>query len=104
MAGRHPRDYYRASAPSRSHQLATSLPATGPDTRREGGRETVPTFTIRSIGQGGAQLYPGSIATPTPQAFSVASPPPELNGFGVRPRPVTRPGPVRCIPSRIHQV
>jgi hypothetical protein len=62
----------------------------------------VPTFTIRSIGQGGAQLYPGSIATPTPQAFSVASPPTELNGFGVRPG--RRPGPVRCIPSRIHQV
>ena len=36
MAGRHPRDYYRASAPPRSHQLATGLPATGPDARREG--------------------------------------------------------------------
>jgi hypothetical protein len=36
MTGRHPRDYYRASAPPRSHQPATGLPATGLDTRREG--------------------------------------------------------------------
>ena len=43
----------------------------------------VPTFTQQSIGQGGAQLYPGSIATPTPQTFGVASPPLELDGFGV---------------------
>ena len=68
----------------------------------KGGREMVPTFTTRSISQLGAQLYPGSIATPTPQAFSVASPPPELNGFGVRPG--HRPEPVHCIPSHIRQV
>lgn len=43
----------------------------------------VPTFTRSSIGQGGAQLYSGSIATATPQAFTMASPPLELNGFGV---------------------
>ena len=43
----------------------------------------VPTFTMRSLGQGGTQLCPGSIATPTPQTFSVASPPWELHGFGV---------------------
>jgi hypothetical protein len=33
----------------------------------------VPTFTMRSIGQLGARLYPGSIATATPQTFN--SPP-----------------------------
>ena len=43
----------------------------------------VPTFTQQSIGQGGAQLYSDSIATPTPQSFGVASPPLELDGFGV---------------------
>ena len=43
----------------------------------------VPTFTARSIGQGGTQLYPGSIATPTPQTFDVASPPTLKDGFGV---------------------
>jgi hypothetical protein len=58
----------------------------------------VPTFTIRSIGQGGTQLYPGSIATPTPQAFSVASPPPELNGFGVRPRHPARTRALHTVP------
>ncbi|MDH6625973.1 hypothetical protein M2271_003789 [Streptomyces sp. LBL] len=51
----------------------------------------VPTFTMRSIGQGGAQLYPGSIATSTPQTFDVASPPTELNGFGIADRPEARP-------------
>ena len=45
----------------------------------------VPTFTRSSIGQGGAQLYSGSIATATPQAFTVASQPLELDGFGVEP-------------------
>jgi hypothetical protein len=47
----------------------------------------VPTFTTQSIGQGGAQLYSGSIATPTPQAFGVASPPEQEPGFGVDPPP-----------------
>jgi hypothetical protein len=36
-----------------------------------------------SIDQGGAQLYPGSIATATPQTFTVASSPAQLTGFGV---------------------
>jgi hypothetical protein len=63
----------------------------------------VPTFTTPSIGQGNAQLYSGSIATPTPQAFSVASPPEQEPGFGVDPlsedERVTR-----CTPAPIHQV
>lgn len=46
-------------------------------------RGTVPTFTMRSVGQGGAQLYSGSIAASTPQTFNAASPPSELHGFGV---------------------
>jgi hypothetical protein len=32
-----------------------------------------PTFTTKSMGQGDAQLCPGSIATATPQAFTMAS-------------------------------
>jgi hypothetical protein len=43
----------------------------------------VPTFTERSISQGGTQLYPGSIAAPTPQTFDAASPPTLKDGFGV---------------------
>jgi hypothetical protein len=38
---------------------------------------------MRSIDQGGAQLYPGSIATATPQTFTMASSPEELTGFGL---------------------
>jgi hypothetical protein len=33
----------------------------------------VPTFTKESIDQGGIQLYPGSIATATPQTVTMAS-------------------------------
>ena len=38
-----------------------------------------------SISQVGAQLYPGSLAMPTPQSFSMASPPSLAHGFGVDP-------------------
>jgi hypothetical protein len=65
--------------------------------------ETVPTFTMRSIDQGGAQLYPGSIATATPQTFTMASPPEELTGFGVddvHHACVV----VRCRPAQIRQI
>jgi hypothetical protein len=39
----------------------------------------------QSIGQLGAQLCSDSIATVTPQAFTVASPPAQAAGFGVDP-------------------
>lgn len=85
MAGRHARDYYEASAPPRGPRSATDLPPPlGLAARRKGNPGMVPTFTMRSIGQGGTRLYPGSIATATPQAFTVASPPTELDGFGVQ--------------------
>ena len=76
-------DYYGASAPPSGQQPATSLPTTRPDAWQPGQPRMVPTFTRSSIGQAGAQLYPGSLATPTPQAFSVASPPSAAHGFGV---------------------
>ena len=62
----------------------------------------VPTFTMRSIDQGGAQLYPGSIATATPQTFTLASPPEELTRFGVD--DVHHAVVVRCTPAQIRQV
>jgi hypothetical protein len=40
----------------------------------------VPTFTSRPFDQVGAQLYPGSIATVTPQTFTVASCPTTTTG------------------------
>lgn len=63
----------------------------------------VPTFTKTSIDQVGAQLYPDSIATTTPQHFTVAFPPLELDGFEVDPPPAGVEI-VRCIPAHIHQV
>jgi hypothetical protein len=50
-----------------------------------------------------ASCCPGSIATPTPQTFSVASPPAKVTGFGVDPvddsNVITH-----CNPAQIHQV
>jgi hypothetical protein len=57
-------------------------------------------FTVSSIGQVGAQLYPGSIATSTPQTFNVASPPTSVLGFGVDPNL----GVTHCPPAHIRQI
>jgi len=78
-------DYDRTSAPSGGPQSATNLP------RSRTGRPVLQAAPEgshvhrASIGQGGVQLDPGSIATSTPQTFSVASSPTELLGFGVDP-------------------
>jgi hypothetical protein len=63
----------------------------------------VPTFTKTSIGQVGAQLYPDSIATVTPQPFTVAFSPLELDGVEVDPPPRWR-RLTRCRPAQIRQV
>jgi len=104
VAGRHARDYYEASAPPHGQQSATDLPLAELAARRLGRPRAVPTFTMRSIGQGGTQLYSGSIATTTPQAFTVASPPTELDGFGVKAPDLTTEDPTHCRPAHIHQV
>ena len=71
-------DYYGASAPPVGHQPTTGLPA-----RRLAARDRATPdgshVHHRPIDEVGAQLYPGSIATPTPQAFSVASSPASIN-------------------------
>jgi hypothetical protein len=87
MAGRHARDYYEVSAPRRGSSVDNGPIRTrraGCPTRG-GNPQVVPTFTMRSIDQLGARLYPGSIVMATPQAFTMTSPPTELNGFGVQP-------------------
>jgi hypothetical protein len=66
-------DYYGGSVPSQGQQPTAELPATAPAARREGRPGRVPTFTRRPLDGGGAQLFPGSIATGTPQTFPVAS-------------------------------
>ena len=72
-------DYYGASAPPHGHRSATDLPTTR--TGCPDGRATADGSHVHheSIDEGGARLYPDSIATPTPQSFDVASPPTELN-------------------------
>ena len=75
-AGRHARDYYEASsAPPHGQQPDNGPAPTAPSEKgnSDSDHAVVPTFTQQSIGQGGAQLYSGNIATPTPQAFNVAS-------------------------------
>jgi hypothetical protein len=52
----------------------------------------------------GARLYPGSIATATPQTFTMASPPTELDRFGVEHPCLMAVVLVRCAPAHIHQV
>jgi hypothetical protein len=96
-------DYYGDSAPSDDPQPATGLPAAGPAARREGRPRMVPTFTTRSIKEGGARLYPGSIAMTTPQAFAMASSP---NLRTPASELATSQGEVatRCVPAPIHQV
>ncbi len=64
----------------------------------------VPTFTSESISELGAHLYPGSIATATPQAFTVASPPDHSTGFGVARRAHQGSTATHCIPAHIRQI
>jgi hypothetical protein len=85
-------------------ECATGTPPARTGCPPGGNPRVVPTFTMQSIGQGGARLYPGSIATATPQTFTMASPPTELNGFGVEDPRLTAVVLVRCAPAHIHQV
>jgi hypothetical protein len=93
-------DYYGASAPSRAFDRRRIYPA-NPDgfqaagTMRDGSR-----VHCKPIDQLGTQLCPGSIATATPQAFTVASPPARQAGYGVdHPTMV-----MHCTPAHIHQI
>ena len=79
----------------------------GPAPGRAGypaGRATVDGSRVHDvpINKGDAQLCPGSIATATPQTFTMASPPAKLPGFGVDRPPI--PAITHCTPAHIHQV
>jgi len=101
--GRHSRDYYGASAPPTAISRQRTCP---PPHWESGGRATADGSHVHdsSIGQGGAQLYSGSIATPTPQTFSVASPPAFKPGYGVDGVRLSTDALTRCIPAHIHQI
>ena len=83
-------DYYRASAPPRGpHPDDEPAPdrAGYPATRATADGSHVHDVPID---EGDAQLCPGSIATVTPQTFTMASPPAKLPGFGVDRPPIQR--------------
>ena len=94
-------DYYGASAPSRAFNRRRIYPAIPGDPKRRERRGTVSRVHCESIDQSGTQLCPGSIATATPQTFTMASPPTRQVGFEVDPpnRQI-----VRYTPAPIHQI
>jgi hypothetical protein len=68
-------DYYEDSVPPRGQQSTVDLPAAAPAGRRGGQPQGGSHVHHEPVSGLGAQLCPCSIATPTPQAFDVASGP-----------------------------
>ena len=68
-------DYYEGSVPSQGHQPTAGLPAAGLAGRRGGRPQDGSHVHHRPIDGVGAQLFPCSLATSTPQTFPVASSP-----------------------------
>ena len=66
-------DYYGPSAPPPGHQQTACLPAAGLAGRQGGGPGGGSHVHHQPVDGGGAQLFPCSLATATPQAFTVAS-------------------------------
>lgn len=94
-------DYYGASAPSRAFDERRVYPTDLDGFQAVGAMRDGSRVHREPIDQRGTQLCPGSIATPTPQTFDVASPPTGRIGFEVNyPQWIV----VHCIPARIHQI
>ena len=66
-------DYYEGSATPGCRQPTADLPAAVLAARREGRHPGASHVHCVPVGRGGGQLFPGSLATGTPQAFPVAS-------------------------------
>ena len=79
-------DYYGGSVPSPGHQLTANLPVATLAGRRRGQPEDGSHVHHAPVGRIGAQLFPCSIATPTPQTFNVASRSVSIPGLGVASR------------------
>jgi hypothetical protein len=95
-------DYYGGSVPSPGRQPTASLPVTALAERWEGRPGDGSHVHHAPVGRIGAQLFPCSIATPTPQAFGVASYPAYVSRGRSR-LALSRLG-AHCYPARIHQV
>src|SRR6187200_3206304 len=88
-------DYYEGSAPPQGQQPTACLPATGGQPR-DGSH-----VHRRPIDGGGAQLFPCSLATSTPQTFLMASAP--TTKYRRRSRPPIGAS-VHCSSAHIRQV
>jgi hypothetical protein len=80
-----PSDYYEDSAPPGDPQPTAALPATGLAGRQEGRSQDGSHVHHEPVDGIGAQPFPGSLATPTPQTFNVASQPAERQLAGESP-------------------
>jgi hypothetical protein len=76
-------EYYGDSATPGCRQPTAGLPAAVLAARREGRHPDASHVHCVPVGRGGAQLFPGSLATSTPQAFPVASLVAKVVTFGV---------------------
>lgn len=95
-------DYYGGSVPSPSPQPTAGLPAATLAGWREGQLGDGSHVHHVPVGRIGAQLFPYSIATPTPQAFDVASYPAYVSRD--RSRFTLSRFRTRCTPAHIHQI
>jgi len=95
-------DYYGGSVPSCDQQPTAGLPATGLDGRRGGRSQDGSHVHHQPVDGVGAQLFPGSLATGTPQTFPVASWP--ATSTGVRVALPSCWSSVRCCPAPIRQI
>jgi hypothetical protein len=95
-------DYYGGSVPSPSHQPTVGLPAAALAGQREGRLENGSHVHHAPVGRIGTQLFPCSIATPTPQTFDVASYPAYVSQG--QSRLAQHQLSTRCHPAHIHQV
>src|SRR6266540_7197043 len=90
-------DYYGGSAPSQGQQPTAGLPATGLAGQWEGRPPEGSRVHHAPVGGGGAQLFPCSLATSTPQSFLVASGPADATPTAESP---TQPFGCACAASR----
>ena len=96
-------DYYGDSAPPRAISRRRACPPPTWLAGGEGSPGMVPTFTARPVDGGGAQLFPCSLATSTPQTFLVASAP-TASDADRSPTVGIHDGRACCCPAHIHQV
>jgi hypothetical protein len=99
-----PSDYYGGSATPGRHQPTAGLPATPLAVGREGQHPGASHVHHVPVGRGGAQLFPGSLATSTPQLFLVASSGTKAVTSGVAAHHAWPVLGVRCWPAHIRQV